>query len=52
MPEIKNKSWTMFGRGQRDDLDDGEGADMAREMRRVLRTEVERVGKMSGRGKL
>jgi diadenosine tetraphosphate (Ap4A) HIT family hydrolase len=41
MPEIKNKSWTMFGRGQRDDLDDDDGAKMAREMRRVLREEVE-----------
>ena len=45
MPESKNKSWTMFGRGQRDDLDDEEGAKMAGEMRRVLREEVE---KMSG----
>ena len=45
IPEIKNKSWTMFGRGQRDDLDDEEGAKMAGEMRRVLREEVE---KMSG----
>jgi diadenosine tetraphosphate (Ap4A) HIT family hydrolase len=52
MPEIKNKSWTMFGRGQRDDLDEGEGAGMAREMRRVLRGEVERLGKVGGRGKL
>lgn len=45
MPEIKNKSWTMFGRGQRDDLDDEEGARMAGEMRRVLREEVGRMGK-------
>jgi hypothetical protein len=54
MPEIKNKSWTMFGRGQRDDLDEGEGAGMAREMRRVLRGEVERVQKVGEgrRGKL
>ncbi|KAH4815846.1 hypothetical protein JI435_071080 [Parastagonospora nodorum SN15] len=43
MPEIKNKSWTMFGRGQRDDLDEEEGGKMAGEMRRVLRGEVERV---------
>ncbi|KAL1792022.1 hypothetical protein ACET3X_009773 [Alternaria dauci] len=43
MPEIKNKSWTMFGRGQRDDLDDEEGAKMAGEMRRVLREEVEKM---------
>ncbi|KAI1549832.1 hypothetical protein PtrCC142_002878 [Pyrenophora tritici-repentis] len=44
MPEIKNKSWTMFGRGQRDDLDDEDGSKMAGEMRKVLREEV---GKMS-----
>ncbi|KAH7414392.1 HIT-like domain-containing protein [Phaeosphaeria sp. MPI-PUGE-AT-0046c] len=53
MPEIKNKSWTMFGRGQRDDLDDGDGAKMAREMRRVLREEVEaEVGKGKGKARL
>jgi hypothetical protein len=45
MPEIKNKSWTMFGRGQRDDLDDDEGSKMAGEMRRVLKEEVEKMGK-------
>ncbi|KAJ4314829.1 hypothetical protein N0V94_006270 [Neodidymelliopsis sp. IMI 364377] len=44
MPEIKSKSWTMFGRGQRDDLDDDEGARMAGEMRRVLRGEIGRLG--------
>ena len=33
----------MFGRGQRDDLDDEEGARIAGEMRRVLRREIERV---------
>lgn len=33
----------MFGRGQRDDLDDEEGARIAGEMRRVLRGEIERV---------
>ncbi|KAH6860916.1 HIT-like domain-containing protein [Alternaria rosae] len=49
MPEIKNKSWTMFGRGQRDDLDDEEGAKMAGEMRRVLREEVEKMGTASAK---
>ncbi|KAF2145462.1 uncharacterized protein K452DRAFT_200245, partial [Aplosporella prunicola CBS 121167] len=42
-PELKNKSWTMFGRGQRDDLDDDEAAALAGEMRRVLLEEVERL---------
>ncbi|KAL6706490.1 hypothetical protein ACN47E_005429 [Coniothyrium glycines] len=44
MPEIKNKSWTMFGRGQRDDLDDDDGARLAGEMRSVLREEIEKMG--------
>ncbi|KAF2637045.1 HIT-like protein [Massarina eburnea CBS 473.64] len=43
MPEIKSKSWTMFGRGQRDELDDEEGAKLAGEMRRVLKEELERT---------
>lgn len=43
-PELKNKSWTMFGRGQRDDLDDDEGARLAGEMRAVLREEIEAMG--------
>ena len=47
MPEIKNKSWTMFGRGQRDDLDDEEGAQIAGEMRKVLKHEIEKLSKSS-----
>jgi len=35
----------MFGRGQRDDLDDEEGAKLAGEMRKVLRQEIETMGK-------
>lgn len=48
-PEIKSRSWTMFGRGQRDDLDDEEGVQLAGEMRRVLREEL---AKMKGTPKL
>lgn len=33
----------MFGRGQRDELDDEEGARIAGEMRRVLREELEKL---------
>lgn len=33
----------MFGRGQRDDLDDEEGAKIASEMRKVLREEVAKM---------
>jgi hypothetical protein len=49
MPEIKNKSWTMFGRGQRDDLDDEEGTKIAEEMRKVLREEVGKIVGGAGR---
>ncbi|EME50065.1 hypothetical protein DOTSEDRAFT_116321, partial [Dothistroma septosporum NZE10] len=34
------KSWRMFGRGSREDLDDEEGAKLAGEMRRALREEL------------
>lgn len=33
----------MFGRGQREELDDDEGAKLASEMRQVLREEVEKL---------
>ncbi|KAF1956105.1 HIT-like protein [Byssothecium circinans] len=42
-PEIKSRSWTMFGKGQRDELDDEEGAKLAGEMRSVLREEIARM---------
>ncbi|KAH7031855.1 HIT-like domain-containing protein [Macrophomina phaseolina] len=45
MPELKNKSWTMFGRGQREDLDDDEASKLVEEMRSVLREEVKKLGK-------
>lgn len=34
----------MFGRGQREDLDDEEAGELVAEMRRVLREEVEGGG--------
>ena len=43
MPEINNKSWTMFGRGQSDDLDEEGGARIASQMREALRKEVEKL---------
>ncbi|KAE9973744.1 hypothetical protein BLS_003439 [Venturia inaequalis] len=41
VPELKNKSWTMFGRGQREELDDDEGEQLAGELRDELRKELE-----------
>jgi diadenosine tetraphosphate (Ap4A) HIT family hydrolase len=42
---IPNRSWTMFGKGTRDDLDDEEGERRAKEIREALREEVNRLTK-------
>jgi predicted esterase len=41
--EIRSDSWTMFGRGQREDLDDEEGEVIAAEMRDEIRRELRRM---------
>jgi hypothetical protein len=42
----------MFGRGQREELDDEEAAVLAGKLREELGREVARIEKMEGRGKL
>jgi diadenosine tetraphosphate (Ap4A) HIT family hydrolase len=42
-PELRNKSFTMFGRGQRSERDDDEAAALARNLRDELAREVERI---------
>ena len=42
-PELRNKSFTMFGRGQRSDLDEDDAAVLARQLREELAREVERI---------
>lgn len=44
----KSPSWTMFGRGQREDLDDEEGEELARLLREELAKEVARVKDQEG----
>ncbi|TKA75390.1 hypothetical protein B0A49_04687 [Cryomyces minteri] len=44
VPSLQARSWTMFGKGQREELDDDEGAKLAGEMREVLRMELGRAG--------
>ena len=39
----QSRSWTMFGRGVREDLDEEEAEGLAREMREVLRQEIRRM---------
>lgn len=41
-------SWTMFGRGRREDLDDDEGEELARLLREELAREVKRVKQEEG----
>ncbi|CZR62054.1 related to histidine triad protein [Phialocephala subalpina] len=41
-PELRNKSFTMFGRGQRSEIDDGEAAELARNLREGVTKEMER----------
>jgi diadenosine tetraphosphate (Ap4A) HIT family hydrolase len=38
-PELRNRSFTMFGRGQRSELDDDEAAELAGKLREALAKE-------------
>jgi len=40
----QSRSWIMFGRGMREDLDEEEAEELAREMRELLREEIRRMG--------
>ncbi|KAF2761975.1 HIT-like protein [Pseudovirgaria hyperparasitica] len=43
VPEMQARSWTMFGRGQRAELDEEDGTVLARQIRERLREEVRRT---------
>lgn len=43
-PELRNRSFTMFGRGQRTDLDEEEAAELAEKLRAEVIREMERTG--------
>ncbi|PLN85370.1 HIT-like domain-containing protein [Aspergillus taichungensis] len=47
-PNAAKVSWVMFGRGQRDELDDDEGEALARVLREELAREVRRVRDVEG----
>ncbi|KAH8652766.1 HIT-like domain-containing protein [Tricladium varicosporioides] len=49
-PELRNRSFTMFGRGQRSELDDEEAGDLAVRLREEVEREVSRCE--GGKGKL
>lgn len=48
VPQIENRSWTIFGRGQREDLDEEDAEILIRKMREQLNLEIERVRKVEG----
>ncbi|SLM38179.1 Histidine triad, conserved site [Lasallia pustulata] len=48
VPEIKNRSWTVFGKGQREELDEADAGELVGKMRRELTRQVERVREKEG----
>ncbi|KAI9874874.1 MAG: Histidine triad nucleotide-binding protein 2, mitochondrial [Pleopsidium flavum] len=48
VPEIKNRSWTVFGKGQREELDEDDAVMLAAKMREELVEEVRRVKEREG----
>jgi hypothetical protein len=48
VPEVKARSWTIFGRGQREDLDDEDAVVLVKEMRTGLAAELERLKSREG----
>jgi len=47
VPNIQSRSWTMFGRGQREDLDEEEAEQLVDKIRTELRNEVENIREKS-----
>jgi diadenosine tetraphosphate (Ap4A) HIT family hydrolase len=45
IPSIESRSWTMFGRGRRYDLDDEEGDKLAKQIREALKQEIVRASR-------
>jgi len=48
VPEVKARSWTVFGKGQREELDEGDAEVLVRRMRARIGREVESVGRREG----
>lgn len=42
-PELRNRSFTMFGRGQRSELDDDEAVVLRKDLKQELAREIERI---------
>ncbi|CAL3963848.1 hypothetical protein PZA11_001348 [Diplocarpon coronariae] len=44
-PELRNRSFTMFGKGQRSELDDVEAVELAGKLKEELARELDRLGR-------
>lgn len=47
--ELRNKSFTMFGRGQRSELDDDEALDLVGRLRLELAKEMDKISREKGK---
>lgn len=47
-PSVKARSWTIFGKGQREDLDEEDAEGLVLQMRRRLGEEIERLRRREG----
>lgn len=50
MPDLKARSWTMFGRGQREELDDDDGIKIAAAIRKELDGALKEMGHEDAEG--
>ena len=48
VPEVKARSWTVFGKGQREDLDEEDAELLVKRMRVRIGKEIERVRRRDG----
>lgn len=48
VPEVRARSWTVFGKGQREDLDEEDAVVLVKRMRERLGREVERTRRREG----
>ncbi len=51
-PELRNRSFTMFGRGQRSELDEEEAEVLAGKLRAELEVELTKEEKLTKKGRL
>lgn len=51
IPEVRARSWTMFGRGQREDLDEEEAAKLAAKIREELKKDLVAMSSQDAEGR-